>query len=251
MILALSFLRNRNVGDRWSSPAHYFDLGDEVVHADPGDPAPPNADAVLFGGGTMARWIPAARNLPAVPWIAWGVGYTERGRLGRHGDRVHAAAARLCVAYGNRDWGSDVGSWVPCASCMHPAFDRAYSIEHDVVFYGHAQLNPLTDAPGPRLTNDVLDMDRVIAFLASGDTIVTSSYHGAYWGLLLGRRVIVLPFGSKFFHLPWQPLLVNDREKGVQMAKAGLAAAYPYALDEARTMTRFWSSLVRGALDAR
>jgi hypothetical protein len=89
---------------------------------------------------------------------------------------------------------------------MHPAFDLEYEIEHEVVYYGHHPLAPLEWARelglGPVLTNAGTDMARVVAFLGSGRVIVTSSYHGVYWGRLLGRTVVPQPRGSKFWHLP-------------------------------------------------
>jgi len=48
----------------------------------------------------------------------------------------------------------------------------------------------------------VMNLDEVIAYIASGATVVTSSYHSMYWGFLLGRNFVSVPFGSKFFGLP-------------------------------------------------
>ena len=42
------------------------------------------------------------------------------------------------------------------------------------------------------------DLNGALAFLASGETVITSTYHGAYWGLMLGRKVIVVPWATKF-----------------------------------------------------
>ena len=30
--------------------------------------------------------------------------------------------------------------WVPCASCMHEAFDKEYKVKYDVVFFTHSTL---------------------------------------------------------------------------------------------------------------
>ena len=42
-------------------------------------------------------------------------------------------------------------------------------------------------------------MNEKIAFIGSCETIVTNSYHGIYWALLLGKKVISVPFASKFY----------------------------------------------------
>lgn len=239
MILGLHFPQNKNVGDKNCSPVQYFEFGIGTITADPrtltvGDVR--RATAVINGGGTMARWIAGVESTflaaARLPQIAWGVGYSERWRAERHDGAEHAAAAQQCVLYGNRDWGTGVGEYVPCASCMHSAFDVRYPILHDVVFYGHAALSPLEGCT-PRMTNATLDMDQVIAFLASGRTVVTSSYHGAYWATLLGRRVVVVPFGSKFYHLRHPVPLVLDWRAGMQRA-----AEYPEALAESRAINR-------------
>lgn len=49
----------------------------------------------------------------------------------------------------------------------------------------------------------------VIDFIASGETIVTSSYHGVYWAQLLGRRVICLPYNDKFETFQHRPTMAE------------------------------------------
>lgn len=122
--------------------------------------------------------------------------------------------------------------WVPCASCLDPAFDRSYTKEHEIVLYNHSEFRVLQNEGFPEMTNAVRDFGEVIAFLASGDTVITTSYHGAYWATLLGRRVIVLnPFSSKFFAFRHPPVLASDED----WRSALLAArSFPGALDECR-----------------
>ncbi len=89
------------------------------------------------------------------------------------------------------------------------------------------------------LTNRGLPAKQVLEFIAKGETVVTSSYHGVYWAQLLGRKVICVPYGEKFRtfqHLPtyaepedWQgivrlasqtdPLLEQYRQLNLQFAK--------------------------------
>ena len=57
------------------------------------------------------------------------------------------------------------------------------------------------------MTNEHADMETILDFLGSGETILTSSFHGAYWGTLLGRKVLAFPFSSKFFTLKHRPKL--------------------------------------------
>ncbi len=117
----------------------------------------------------------------------------------------HRRAAALCDRYFPRDWIPELGNRVPCASCMHPAFDLALDIapEHDVVRYSAArrvEVHEPTDAP--HMTNEDGSIEEAVRFIASGRKIVTSSYHGAYWAQLLGREVELVSWGSKFEYLP-------------------------------------------------
>ena len=71
----------------------------------------------------------------------------------------------------------------------------------------------------------------VLEFLASGSVILTSSYHGVYWGTLLNRRVIAFPFSSKFSYFKHGvPLVTADDWK--QQLK--VARNYSNALIECR-----------------
>jgi hypothetical protein len=44
-----------------------------------------------------------------------------------------------------------------------------------------------------------------IRFIARGEIVLTTSYHGAYWGMLLGRGVVIQDHGHNRFHRMWHP----------------------------------------------
>jgi hypothetical protein len=216
-VLSLSLRDDRNIGDARCSPHWYFAI--------PGDHLPlnsddhPAADVIIFGGGAIAGR--ASKYQTPAKKIAWGVGSTRRGVMGPPPDHD----VRGFELYGSRDYGH--GDWVPCASCMAPEFDNVPDPVTPFAMYGHAQLSPMR-----WMNNDCMDFARVIAHLATGETVVTSSYHGMYWSLLMGRRVVARPFGAKFFGLPWRGewdgrdlVFESDRSR----------------LDEARSANRaFW-----------
>jgi len=211
-VYALHIRRGGNIGDLMSSPALYFRFPGEVELLDVGTflRSPPKArpSLVVAGGGAWEKDLARVAGLPllkGVPKVAWGVGVTS-AKLGPMPRGSHLKRARPWTLYGHRDVGL-LGRYLPCASCMHPAFDERYPIEHEAVYYGHGLLAPLTWAKGigPHLTNQAADMAEVVAFLGSGEVVVTSSYHGAYWARLLGRKVALLPRGAKFWHLPPPP----------------------------------------------
>jgi hypothetical protein len=84
----------------------------------------------------------------------------------------------------------------------------------------------------PRESNDSGDLDGALAFLASGETIITSTYHGAYWGLMLGRRVIVVPWATKFLGFRHPVTLCHELVDLQGCLKR--VQAFPEALDECR-----------------
>ena len=112
---------------------------------------------------------------------------------------------------GCRDYGYDHVTgfeWVPCASCMHPAFDRDYEVTRDFVFFGNDGMKGFEAfVPDMGLADDAMmfnrktSVDDVAAVLGSADTVVTSSFHGVDWATLLGKRVVAIATSTKFYGL--------------------------------------------------
>lgn len=108
--------------------------------------------------------------------------------------------------------------WAPCASCMHPALRKTYTIRNKIIWFEHKkQLIKGTEfgpEPIPRFVNSGGNIEQTIELLGSAETIVTNSYHGAYWGTLLRKRVIVVqPWSSKFYFLKHKPLFLMNTKK--------------------------------------
>lgn len=224
----------RNLGDQLSSPGHYFDFGAPVAtHDFLADPIPADGWRIVGGGGLLRSraWIDklAAVEEPGRA-IAWGIGLNSRG------DRIpdHPEFLRSWALAGVRDW--PVDNHVTCASCMHPAFDRPAPIEHEVVIYHHYR-HPVPNPAGhPEMSNQGRGspLDEVAQFLASGATVITSSYHGAYWGLLLGRKVVVTrPHSVKFRTFQYQPPIVAPEDLGPSPEGVAAPAGYLEACREA------------------
>jgi hypothetical protein len=189
--------------------------------------------AVIIGGGGLLGHSAFVRHLSNVSdsgadhLVFWGGGQNV------HGTRTVAYPEILSkfTLVGIRDHGSPF-PWVPCISCLHEEFDQPKQVTNEIVVYSHREFVLSGINHLPALTNSESDIRKVIRFLASGETIVTTSYHGAYWGTLLGRRVVVVdPFSSKFFAFRHPPVLcsADDWRAGVQRA-----ASYPHSLAECR-----------------
>ncbi len=201
-----------NVGDLYSSPCRYFQFhGYEVrnydILRDIDKVVKEKVDVLILGGGGLLnnyfkgsvkrlKELTGARLL-----VAWGVGQHEDQHNWQLNYKTFQYGEYLggftCI--GIRDYGFEY-QWVPCASCMHPIFDVEKEPVQEYVVFEHKNFKiPVNGVP--RLTNHGISFEEVIDFLASGETIITSSYHGAYWATLLRRKVIVFPFASKFYTL--------------------------------------------------
>ena len=82
------------------------------------------------------------------------------------------------------------------------------------------------------MSNDTGDLNGALSFLASGETIITSTYHGAYWGLMLGRKVIVVPWATKFLGFRHPVTLCHELLDLSGCLKR--VQAFPDALEECR-----------------
>jgi len=145
---------------------------------------------------------------------------------------------------GVRDWGQSL-PWAPCASCMHPALRKSYSIKNDIIFFEHKKqlLKDFGTDSIPRFINSGSNVEQTIELLGSANTILTNSYHGAYWGTLLKKRVVVVgAWGAKFHAMKHSPYILEKNETW----KEGLekTSIYKTALDEcASTTEEYWNNI--------
>ena len=153
--------------------------------------------------------------------LTYGLDETERAFLDSFG------------LVGFRDWGTPY-RWVPCASCLHPALDRHRDDvpRHKVVYVDHPEFFAIDVKRAPKFSNLKTGIDDLIAFISSGRSVVTSSYHVAYWGVLLGRRVVLAPWSTKFLRFKW-PLEIAPDLDGLAYHLAH-AREFPEAMSEAR-----------------
>lgn len=195
-----------NIGDKACSPFDYFDWGDATV-SDVRDDDTPDYDIGIYGGGKifggLATYAGVRRPKGAIN-IAWGVGTVQSFPISLR----YMKARRRMDIIGSRDYGDKRYTYAPCASCMAPMFDAPPAPEHDVVFYAHAgkttKMGITIPSDIPTIDNHCTSLEIALRFIASGKTVISNSYHGVYWGLLMGRHVLCLPFSNKFggYRLP-------------------------------------------------
>ena len=153
-------------------------------------------ETVILGGGGVLKY--SDRICKARHRVVWGAG-VNRPRL-RKSDTIPDLSEWDLI--GIRDWNRGY-PWVPCASCLHEVFDHPHDVTQEFVVMAGSPLE-IRGLPSLRC-NVGHQLTDIIRHLGSGETVVTSSYHGWYWATLLGRRVVVIPNSgaSKFYHLRW------------------------------------------------
>lgn len=178
------------------------------------------------------------------PRHIWGAGHN--GPLDKRGTAIVEYPDWLMSfdQVGIRDWNQNQ-PWVPCASCMHPALTKKYAIKNDVIFFEHKKqlIKNFGNDSIPRFVNSGSNIDQTIELLGSANIILTNSYHGAYWGMLLNKKVMVVDsWSSKFLNMKHVPhLLKRDEDWKDIVDEINVRGG---ALDECRDATEtFWKKI--------
>lgn len=259
--------RDDNVGDIMSSPLLYFKFPQEtktidIMNLD--DPEILNNDIIVGGGGLVARdFFSEKMNYIAEnkkrKLISWGIGHNSYEDLG--GNLNYPNYMSKFDLHGIRDYEQGF-NYVPCVSCMSELFDKKYEVKHEFVIYQHANTKwevPTNPSNFPvminhkvnqqqglrhkiskfftRMDDFQLSFQKIIKFLGEADTILTNTYHGMYWGILLNKKVLAFPFSTKFYTLKYK---VPFCEPQTWRDKLPQVYAYPEALAECRDANRLY-----------
>lgn len=249
-----------NVGDYYSSPKHYFkELGNIEVDIfdfkkrysnNIGEIISKNA-LVIGGGGLLNRnsFELQMRTFEQLKskgkkTVLWGVGHnSKRKREFLKLQKYNVDVNNFGLA-GTRDY-SLSKNWVPCVSCLNSVFDKEYSItkEIGVVLHKTTLKNsriPLIFKDFPVISNTE-DLEYFVDFIGSCETIITDSYHAMYWGILLNKKVVVVPNSSKFFDFKYSPVISTYKSCIKDARKARI---YTGVLEECRERNRMFSEQV-------
>lgn len=186
-----------NLGDFLASPRHYFRFtpGDQKVW--------------ILGGGAYTNFgLDVADRAGCVidRTVVWGIG-TSRLTARSAGPEV-CDLPYLHWGLRDRDCLQSEKRFLPCVSCMHPMLDDPICGDGTLLYLNAhirvtsaASLETILRIANDRSWKVLLNNCSIQDFrshLRNCSHIVTNSYHGAYWGLLAGRRVSVIGYSSKF-----------------------------------------------------
>jgi hypothetical protein len=176
------------------------------------------------------------------PRHVWGAGHN--GDIEQ--SAIYPEELQQFSRVGLRDYNTGY-DWTPCASCMHPAFNKKYKIKNSVIWFEHKKQLIKDRVFGfesiPRFVNSGSNIEQTIELLGSAETVLTNSYHGAYWATLLRRRVIVVgAWSTKFMHMKHQPAHINIDQSWKDAVDQ--CVIHNDALDQCRQATvDFWESI--------
>jgi len=180
------------------------------------------------------------------PRFIWGAGHNNDNPAQEFHQIKWPKSFSKYALVGIRDYhSSHKFTWTPCASCMHPAFDKEYTVKNDIIWFEHKKqiIKDFGNDPIPRFVNSGSNIEQTIELLGSANTIITNSYHGAYWGTLLKKKVIIAgAWSSKFRFLKHQPAILGRKESWEDYMDT--APIYENALNECRHATQsFWNNM--------
>jgi hypothetical protein len=184
---------------------------------------------------------------PTSPKFLWGAGLNgdfKKDKSGKMPTPAYPGYISEFKAVGVRDY--NMGhSWTPCASCMHPALRKTYAIKNDIIWFEHKKqlIKDFGTDPIPRFVNSGDNIEQTIELLGSANTILTNSYHGAYWGTLLKKKVIVVgAWSNKFLLMKHRPSFIEKPEDYKQVLEH--SEIHKTALDESINATEmFWKQV--------
>lgn len=248
-MILYNFNQTPNTGDRYASPHRYFKWLADVPVKWPWEWEPGKS---IFGGGGMLHpgtdcWIEKAIKSGS-PTVVWGIGLNYHGSA----EQIYPGFLNEGGMIGLREK-SNPWQFVPCPSCLAREFDQV-SVDnplHALVIYEHAvESIPAEVGKGfPRKTNqDGSDLLSVLQFLASGCMVLTNTFHGAYWSILLGKTPILYqPFSNRFLALGNLP--VADFNTWRELVAQNETRKHFVTLKEARARNLWFSLRVRSYLD--
>lgn len=250
ILITLFFLRNAsadpekiyfvsnggsNAGDYYCSPELYYDFENyqvikinthKLVSSESTSELKLKDAIIIFGGGGIIdvtkRMNSFYKNLdPSNKCFHWGSGSNRLNPEKTHWElntdeiEIKDDTLKNFILVGRRDYLDSYyenHTYVPCVSCKLPYLKLKYKIKRRIGVVDHMsiKINKRFKFPRISMNLDKFKIDEIIKFIGESEIIITSSFHAAYWALLLNKKVIINKnWSSKFDTLKYQPALFS------------------------------------------
>ncbi len=249
-----------NAGDLYSSPVSYFpelgkievDIFDFKNSEENGIASLISDNSLVIGGGGLLNRKCFQFQLGTFEklrsrgkkTVLWGVGHNSQHRKDFKKLSYYSIDLDKFGLVGTRDH-SLSPTWVPCVSCMNHLFDSKSNSRQElgVILHDKTYNKPrhISRFDGLPLISNRVDIETYIAFIKDSEYIITDSYHAMYWGMLLEKKVLVIPNSSKFFDFKYDPGFSNFENCLQDLKKA---RSYSGVLEECRERNLDFASKV-------
>jgi hypothetical protein len=164
--------------------------------------------------------------------ISWGAGHNKHDEWTPwRGEINNIIDYNKFYLLAVRDWNYQGQRYCPCVSCMMDGLDKEYKIERKIGIVEHHNF-PITEFPYNRISNS-RSVNDILKFIGGSEIIITNTYHGAYWSILMNKKVIVYnKWSSKFEYFKYPVVQYSgDLDEDVKRA-----TNHPHALHESREL---------------
>jgi len=170
-------------------------------------------DAIILGGGGLFdnndNWQRDINRMSDVCGcvIAWSVGFHQYKDFPPPEKRIdYSKLALLSV----RDYQNPDGiEYVPCVTCMLPQLKNKADIKRKIGIINHP-VYAITGTPYDTIDN-VCSVDEITKFISESEAILTTSYHAAYWSMLMGKKTIIgMSWANKFEMFGRKPVILEE-----------------------------------------
>lgn len=225
-------------------------------------------DIVIFGGGglldnsdelnrVLNRLLEKCDNV-----IIWGAGthkYAENNIFGMK-TAVEPILFERAVLVGVRDYQHPSAlPYLPCVSCLHRTFSipqESVGITRKVGTIKSALETSFAVSGLPSFVTNAEPIGTVATYILSSQVILVSSYHGAYWSMLLGKKAI-LPSTRlgvdkyKYFRHPVGFYSDSSYDEDEILRVASELPQTPSFLEESRNLNLEFFDRCRAYIEAR
>jgi len=223
-----------NPGDLWACPKNYFFLNNPHdvcdVYDSNLDTNKLSPDIYITGGGAIldgVKWLNWNQiildKINSSLNVVWGAGINFKNddvidyltRFSLIGTRVF-----------KKIYPDNRYSFVPCPSVMHNIFDLNLQNKYQVSIINHFKRPIKMDISMPDanllLTNKPLSIRSLFAAIVQSETIITNSYHAAYWSMVMNKRVLcyIESLKCKLSTFEISPIYFNKDNFDVKMLSA-------------------------------